>query len=145
MPVYVPEVPFTQFPNLFLSNPNGEMRSTTARFKGKCKATGEPFEAGTTIYKVEGVGWCTERGAAMAMGEMEPRENPFHMLDNPKTLSESAARRLREQIARERRIREKGIEPGSLGVKEHSEWEGQLMEWAQEKTEDLTRGTKRRR
>jgi hypothetical protein len=73
MPVYLPEVPFTQFPNLFLSNPNGEMRSTTARFAGKCKLTGEPFASGDTIYKVEGVGWCSEAGAQMAseMGEAE--------------------------------------------------------------------------
>jgi hypothetical protein len=73
MPVYVPEVPFTQFPNLYLSNPSESMRSTEARFSGKCKLTGAPFEAGDTLYKVEGIGWCTAEGADQAE-RMGPEE-----------------------------------------------------------------------
>ena len=71
VPVHVPGVPFTQFPNLFLSNPGEEMRSTEARFAGKCKVSGEAYAAGTTIYKHPTLGWCTQAGLDMASSMSE--------------------------------------------------------------------------
>lgn len=71
VPVHVPGVPFTQFPNVFARNPDDEMRSTEARFGGKCKVSGEPYEAGTTIYKHPTLGWCTQAGLDMAASMSE--------------------------------------------------------------------------
>lgn len=46
-----------------VGNPLGMMRmnpgkTVSARFAGKCKATGEEYDRGAEITKVEGVGWC---------------------------------------------------------------------------------------
>lgn len=38
------------------ANPEG--RVVSARFAGKCKATGEEYDRGADIMKVDGVGWC---------------------------------------------------------------------------------------
>ena len=38
-------------------------KTMTARYGGKCKATGEAYEAGAEITKVDGVGWCLAKYA----------------------------------------------------------------------------------
>jgi hypothetical protein len=41
---------------LLRTNPGG--KSMNARYGGKCKMTGEEYEPGAQITKVDGVGWC---------------------------------------------------------------------------------------
>ncbi len=40
---------------------NGGGKTIEARYGGKCKMTGEPYEAGESITKVDGVGWCLSK------------------------------------------------------------------------------------
>jgi hypothetical protein len=42
--------------SLARTNPAG--KTMTARYGGKCKMTGEEYEPGAEITKVEGKGWC---------------------------------------------------------------------------------------
>jgi hypothetical protein len=37
---------------------NGGGKTIEARYGGKCKMTGEQYDAGESITKVDGVGWC---------------------------------------------------------------------------------------
>lgn len=40
---------------------NGGGKTIEARYGGKCKMTGEQYEAGESITKVDGVGWCLSK------------------------------------------------------------------------------------
>ena len=49
-------------PGLRLAHTNPG-KTMTARYGGKCKATGESYEPGAEITKVDGVGWCLAKNA----------------------------------------------------------------------------------